>query len=261
MPEATAMVQATIVDPDIRVRIDGVHVRKRRTSNRKQVGKGWDLENYQSTREVSLGNGIYYLEMEPYWRQIDPLPVWVEVKNTGTIPLSVECVVTQGLKRYKRLTVIKADESFNVPGIYDILYRVEVSTLPDLHVNYLKGISKRSGRFFESAGFFRIRDLKDQDAAELSSMINIKYIKSWKLAGFIRQAELACRIKLDADDFEKISHWSLKKVYDTPVPELAKESGQPEKNVNTMMDRLGELTLAIDYRYIRRITLGMVFKY
>ncbi len=257
MAETTAKVQVTIVDPDIRIRIDGVHVYKRRTSNGQQEGK-WALEDYESTREIDLDNGTYYLEMIPYWRGVDPLPVWAEVKNMGDVSLSVECVVSEGKRGYKRLTVLKGGKSINVPGIYNLSYRVGVSTLPDLHISYLRSVSKRRGKLFENAGFVKIRDLKDQDAAKLSPLIAIR---SWKLARTIREAELACSIKLDPEKFEKISHWRVSKIYDTPMSELMNTTEQPQKIVMEMMDRLGELALAIDYPYIRKITLDMVFDY
>lgn len=257
MASLNTKAQVTIVDPDIRRRIDGVHVHKKRTSSGQKV-RTWSLENYESSEEIDLDNGTYYLEMVPYWRQVDPLPVWVQVKNTGGVPVSVECITSEGKHGYKRLTVLKGNRSLNVPGIYNLSYLVRISTLSDLHVSYIRGISRRRGKIFESAGFLRIKDLKDQDAARLKSLVGMS---PWSLARIIRSAELACDIRLDPEKFERIGHWPVKRVYNTPVPTLMRATGQPQKVVRDMMDRLGELALAIDYRYVRKVTLNMVFDY
>ncbi len=113
----------TIVDPDVAVRIDGIDVKKVRCSDNKIV-KTWRLENYQSTEEIDLEDGDYYLSVIPYWRGIDPLPVWYSVKNTGTVKLLIKCIQSKGGKANKNVTTLKSGSEMNIAGCYNYEYKI-----------------------------------------------------------------------------------------------------------------------------------------
>lgn len=82
-----------IVDPDV---VDRVGVEKRKTKDDGVVGKIWRLGNYQSTDDIDLEDGKFYLRLWPYFEIVDPLPVWFQLENTGTTKLLVESVLTEG---------------------------------------------------------------------------------------------------------------------------------------------------------------------
>jgi len=81
-----------IVDPDV---VDRVSVEKRRTKDDTAAGEVWKLGNYQSTDDIDLENGKFYLRLWPYFEIVDPLPVWFKIYNNGERKLIAKCVLSE----------------------------------------------------------------------------------------------------------------------------------------------------------------------
>ncbi len=109
-----------IVDPDV---VDRVLVEKRKTKNDAVVEK-WRLGNYQSTPDINLAKGKFYLSLFPYFENVDPLPVWTKVYNKADGKLMMKCVLTEGGKEFRNLGTIEKHNNMDIPTCLNIEYRV-----------------------------------------------------------------------------------------------------------------------------------------
>jgi hypothetical protein len=231
----------TIVDPDVAVRIDGIDVKKVRCSDNKIV-KTWRLEDYQSTEEVDLEDGDYYLSVIPYWRQIDPLPVWYSVKNTGTVKLLIKCILSEGGKAFKNVTTLKSGSEMNIAGCYRLEYKIGDYSLQNLSVLYINGLGRRNMLKLVNAGIMEIKDLVGKEAYKLSEETKIGITK---MAEYIRKAEIACNIAI-SDEFEIIGGKRVDHIIATKVSDIIRQTEKTREEVEEMMDVLGNLAVAID---------------
>lgn len=252
-----AFVKATITDPDVAVRIDGVHIKKVCCADDKVV-KEWRLEDYKSTEEVNLENGEFYLTILPYWRQVDPLPVWFQLENTGTTKLLVESVLTEGKPAFKNVSTLKSGQSISIAGCYKILYRCAVFSLGELSVLFINRIGKIIKDKLVSEGILKIGDLTGKEAVELSKATGINTIR---LAEFVRKAEIACAIKVNGDDYESIGDERIVNLLNTPVSTLVRKTGRTKEEIEELMDKLGDLAVAIDAKYLRKLSLEDLFEW
>ncbi len=245
----------TIIDPDVAVHIDWIDVRKRRCSDNLEVDK-WPLENYQSTKDVDLEDGDYYLSVIPYWRQIDPLPVWYSVKNTGTVKLLIKCILSKGGKAFKNVTTLKSGSEMNIAGCYALEYKIGDYSLRNLSVLYINGLGRQNMLKLVNAGIMEIKDLAGKEAYQLSEKTGIRITK---LAEYIRKAEIACSITIP-EGFEAIGENRVDNVIATKVSDIMKKTGRTREEVEEMMDALGNLAVAIDGNYLRKLQLEDLFE-
>ncbi len=245
----------TIVDPDVAVRIDGIDVRKKRCSDDREVKK-WRLENYQSTEEIDLEDGDYYLSVIPYWRGIDPLPVWYSVKNTGTVKLLIKCILSKGGKAFKNVTTLKSGSEINIAGCYNLEYKIGDYSPLNLSVLYINGLGRQNMLKLVNAGIMEIKDLAGKEAYQLSEKTGIRITK---LAEYIRKAEIACSIAV-SEGFEPIGKERVDNVIATKVGDIMRKTGRSKEDVEEMMDVLGNLTVAIDGNYLRKLQLKDLFE-
>ncbi|MBU4373298.1 MAG: hypothetical protein KKD69_05825 [Euryarchaeota archaeon] len=245
----------TIIDPDVAVRIDGIDVKKVRCSDNKIV-KPWRLENYQSTEEVDLEDGDYYLSVIPYWRQIDPLPVWYSVKNTGTVKLLIKCILSKGGKAFKNVTTLKSGSEMNIAGCYDLEYKIGDYSLRNLSVLYINGLGRQNMLKLVKAGIMEINDLAGKEAYQLSEKTGIRITK---LAEYIRKAEIACSIAVSGE-FGIIGDGRVDHIIATKVSDILRKTGKSREEVEEMMDDLGNLAVAIDGNYLRKLQLEDLFE-
>jgi hypothetical protein len=245
----------TIVDPDVAVRIDGIDVRKKRCSDDLEVKK-WRLENYQSTEEIDLEDGDYYLSVVPYWRGIDPLPVWYSVKNTGAVKLLIKCILSAGGDAFKTVTTLKSDSEMNIAGCYNLEYKIGDLSLRNLSVLYINGLGWQNMKKLVSAGIMEIKDLAGKEAYTLSEKTGIRVAK---LAEFIRKAEIACSIAV-SEGFEPIGEERVDNVIATKVGDIMRKTKISREEIEKMMDVLGNLVVAIDGKYLRKLQLADLFE-
>lgn len=256
MSKNETFVKVTITDPDIAVRIDGVHVRKIRSVDNREVER-WDLEDYRS-KEIDLKNGKFYLSLLPYWRQIDPLPVWFRTDNEGTTNLLVKCILTEGKPGFKHVTTLKGGKGVNIAGCYKIEYRVLRHSLRNLSILFVDGIGRRyMDKIVKSTGIMDIGNLAGKDALNLSKTTGIRVTK---LAELIRKAEIACAIRVNEDDYETISDKRIIELLNSSVDDLASRTNISKEKIEALMDTLGDLVVAIDDRYIRKLALVDLFE-
>ncbi len=252
-----AFVNVTITDPDVAVRIDGIDVKKMRYTDDKPV-KRWWLEDYKSTEEVDLENGEFYLTILPYWRQVDPLPVWLQLENTGTTKLLVESVLTEGRPAFKNVSTLKSGKSINIAGCYKILYRCAVFSLEELSILFINRIGRTIRDRLASAGILKIGDLAGKEALELSSATGINTVR---LAEFIRKAEIACTVRVNGDEYEIIGDERTVNLLNTPVSTLREKTGKTKEEIEELMDKLGNLAVAIDAKYLEKLSLEDLFEW
>ncbi len=256
-PKEGAFVKVTIVDPDVAVRIDGIDMKKIRCADDRVVDKWW-LEDYKSTGEVNLENGEFYLTIRPYWREVDPLPVWFQLENIGTTKLLVESVLTEGKPAFKNVSTLKSDKSISIAGCYKILYRCAVFSLEELSVLFINRIGKIIKDKLVSVGILKIGDLSGKETVELSKATGINVIR---LAEFVRKAEIACAVKVSGDDYESIGNERIVDLLNTPVSTLVRKTGRTKEEIEELMDKLGDLAVAIDAKYLRKLSLEDLFEW
>ncbi|MEE8168477.1 MAG: hypothetical protein V3T58_06355 [Candidatus Hydrothermarchaeales archaeon] len=256
-PTEGAFVKVTITDPDVAVRIDGVEVKKIGYLDNK-VAESWRLEDYRSTEEINLEVGAFYLTLLPYWRRIDPLPVWFRLENTGTTQLLVESVLTEGGTAFKNVATLKSGRGINIAGCYKIEYRCAVFSLVELSVVYIDGVREKRKESLASAGIRRIGDLVGKEALELSKVVGISTLK---LAELIRKAEMACAVEVSRSNYESIGDERIVNLLNTPVSTLVRKTGRTKEEIEELMDKLGDLTVAIDTKYLKRLSLEDLFKW
>lgn len=250
-------VKVTITDPDVAVRIDGIEVKKIRYIDDKPA-RVWRLEDYQSTEEVDLENGEFHLTILPYWRLVDPLPVWFQLENTGTSKLLVESVLTEGKPAFKNVSTLKSGRSMSIAGCYKILYRCAVFSLEELSILFVNGIGRTIRDKLASAGILKIGDLVEKEAVELSKVTGINIVRA---AEFIRKAEIACAVRVSGDDYESVGDERIVTLLNTPVSALVRKTGRTKEEIDGLMDKLGDLALAIDAKYLKKLSLEDLFEW
>lgn len=109
-----------IVDPDV---VDRVLVRKRNTKN-DAVVEEWRLGNFDSTPDIDLEGGKFYLSLFPYFENVDPLPVWYKAYNNGDGKLIAKCVLSEGGKEFRNLGVIDKGKTLIIPACLNLEYRL-----------------------------------------------------------------------------------------------------------------------------------------
>lgn len=250
-----AYARLTIIDPDVEVRIDGIDVRKMRCSDNKEV-KNWRLENYQETEEIDLEDGDYYLSVVPYWRGIDPLPVWYSLKNTGTVKLLIKCILSKGGKAFKTVTTLKGDSEMNIAGCYQLEYRIGDLSLRNLSVLYIDGVGRRNMEKLTQSGIMEIKDLAGKEAYVLSKKTGIKVSR---LVEFIRKAEIACSIVV-SEKFDAVGEDTVDKIIATKVSDIKEKTGTSIEEVENLINALGNLAVTIDHSYLKQLQLVDLFE-
>lgn len=250
------IVEAKIEDPDIRGRIDALRVLKVKSSNDRVV-RTWRLVNYQSTGNINLEDGAYYLKIFPYFINIDPLPVWFKVFNHGTTPLFIQCITTERKPGFKNIKKLKGGEKMDIAGCYRLEYRVVAAWLGDLGVQLIDGVGRRYRNKLVPAGILRVEDLAGKEALALSKIMGISVMR---LTEFIRKAEIACGIEVDGDVFEKIGDRKITRLLNTPVSVLARDAGVSTKKIEELMDVLGNVAIAMDNACVNKLVLEDLFE-
>lgn len=250
-----AITKVTISDPDISGRIDALLVQKVKTSN-DAVVKTWRLVNYQSTGDIDLKNGEFYLKVFPYFINIDPLPVWFIVKNSGTKSLITQCITTERRQGFKNIKRLKSGEEMNIAGCYRLEYRVVRYSAGNLGVQVIDGIGRRRRNRLVSKGVMKVSDLCGKEALELSKATGISVMR---LAEYIRKAEIACGIKVSEEDYGSISEETIIELLKTPVEDLVKKTKKTKTKIEELMDTIGDITIVIDAAYMRNLSLDTFF--
>ncbi len=245
----------SITDPDISGRIDALLVQKTRTSNNSVV-QSWNLVNYQSTDDIDLKNGNFYLKIFPYYINIDPLPVWFKVGNNGTENLTVQCIITEGKHGFKNIKKLGSGESMDVAGCYRLEYRVVRFSLGNLGIQLIDGIGRTYRNKLVAAGIMRINDLCGKKALEVSKNTGIPVIR---LAEWIRKAEIAISIHVSGEKYKRIAGEKISVLLRTPINDLMKKVGRTKKEIEGLMDVLGNLTVTIDDKYMKNMRLENLF--
>ena len=251
-----AITKVTISDPDISGRIDALHVQKVKTSN-DAVVKEWRLVNYQSTGDIDLKNGEFYLKVFPYYINIDPLPVWFTVKNNGTKSLITQCITTERRQGFKNIKRLRSGEEMDIAGCYRLEYRVVRFSVGNLGVQVVDGIGRKRRDKLVSMGIMKVSDLCGKEALDLSKVTGISVMR---LAEYIRKAEIACEIKVSEEDYESIGEETIIELLNTPVGDLVKRTGRTKTEIEELMDTIGEITIVIDATYMRNLSLNTFFE-
>lgn len=251
-----AIANVSITDPDISGRIDALLVQKVQTSNNKVV-KNWRLMNYQATEDIDLEDGKFYLKIFPYFINIDPLPVWFRVDNNGSENLLIQCVITEKRPGFKNVKKLRSGESIDIAGCYKLEYRVVRFSLRNLGVQFVDGVGRVYRNRLLPLGIMKIGDLAGKEALELSKATKIPVIK---LAEWIRKAEIACGLKVSQEEFESIGEELVIDLLNTPVDDLVEKTGRTKKQIEELMDTIGNLTIVIDADYAKKMPLENLFE-
>ncbi|MDI6655095.1 MAG: hypothetical protein QME59_04340, partial [Candidatus Hydrothermarchaeota archaeon] len=159
---------------------------------------------------------------------------------------------------FKNVSTLKSGKSINIAGCYRILYRCAVFSLEELSILFINRIGRVIRNKLTSVGILKIGDLAGKEALELSKATGINVIR---MAEFIRKAEIACAVRVRGDEYESIGDERIVNLLNTPVSTLAKKTGRTKEEIEELMDRLGDLAVAIDAKYLKKLSLEDLFEW
>ncbi|MDI6655097.1 MAG: hypothetical protein QME59_04350 [Candidatus Hydrothermarchaeota archaeon] len=239
MPNYVARIR--IVDPDI---VDRVSVEKRRTKNDAVVGKVWRLGNYQSTDDIDLEDGNFYLRLWPYFEIVDPLPVWFKIYNNGERKLIAKCVLSElqtgKAMQFKDLGIIESGKNFPVPACLNLEYRVLHFWLGWLDATKINGVTVEHLKKLVENGIVIVNDLLNKDKhAQISQVFGND------TATILGRAKLLCSLSINPDKFVKIEDRYARAVMKWSAAKVAKESGATQEDAKKLLLRLKDLSQAL----------------
>ncbi len=156
-----------IVDPDV---IDRVRVEKKNSANNTTIQQ-WNLGNFQSTEDIDLESGKFYLKLTPY---IDPLPVWFKVYNNGNKKLIAKCVLSElqqeGGKQFKDLGIIERNKTLYVPACLGLEYRVLRFWLGSLDVRKINAVTIEHWKELVKENIITVKGLVDANRTTINGI-------------------------------------------------------------------------------------------
>lgn len=156
-----------IVDPDV---IDRVRVEKKDSANNATIQQ-WNLGNFQSTEDIDLEKGKFYLKLTPY---IDPLPVWFKVYNNGDKKLIAKCVLSElqqeGGKQFKDLGIIERNKTLYVPACLGLEYRVLRFWLGSLDVRKINAVTIERWKELVKKNIITVKGLADANRTTITTI-------------------------------------------------------------------------------------------
>ncbi len=230
-----------IVDPDV---VDRVSVEKRRTKNDVVVGKVWTLGNYQSTDDIDLEDGNFYLRLWPYFEIVDPLPVWFKIYNNGERKLIAKCVLSElqtgKAMQFKDLGIIDSGKNLPVPACLNLEYRVLHFWLGWLDATKIKGITVEHMKKLVERRVVIVNDLLNKDKyAQISQVFENNTVT------ILERAKLLCGFSIDSYKFSNIEDKYARAVMKWSAAEIARESGATEEDAKKLLSQLKELYQAL----------------
>ncbi len=230
-----------IVDPDV---VDRVSVEKRRTKNDEVVGKVWRLGNYQSTDDIDLADGKFYLRLWPYFEIVDPLPVWFKIYNNGERKLIAKCVLSElqtgKAMQFKDLGIVDSGKNLPVPACLKLEYRVLHFWLGWLDATKVNGVTIEHMKKLLERGAVIVNDLLNKD-----KYAQISQVFGNDAAIILDRAKLLCNLSIDGDKFVKIRDRYARAVMKWSASEVARESGATEEDAKKLLLQLKDLSMAL----------------
>ena len=230
-----------IADPDV---VDRVSVEKRRTKNDAVVGKVWALGNYQSTDDIDLEDGNFYLRLWPYFEIVDPLPVWFKIYNNGERKLIAKCVLSELQKgkamQFKDLGIVDSGKNLPVPACLNLEYRVLHFWLGWLDATKIRGVTVEHMKKLVEVGIVTVNDLLNED-----KRTQISQVFGEDTVTILERAKLLCGFSIDSHKFSDIENRYARAVMKWSATEIARESGATKEDAKKLLSQLGELNQAL----------------
>lgn len=235
------VVKIRIVDPDV---VDRVSVEKRRTENDAAVGKVWRLGNYQSTDDVDLEDGKFYLRLWPYFEIVDPLPVWFKIFNNGERKLIAKCVLSElqtgKAMQFKDLGIIEGGKNLPVPACLNLEYRVLHFWLGWLDATKINGVTVEHLKKLVKNGIVIVNDLLNRN-----KYAQISQIFGNDTAAILDRAKLLCNFSISQNKFARIEDRYVRAVMKWSAAEVARESNVTEEDAKQLLLQLKSLSQAL----------------
>lgn len=224
-----------IVDPDI---IDRVRVEKKNSSNNSTAAQ-WDLGNYQSTEDIDLENGKFYLKLVPY---IDPLPVWFKVYNNGNKKLIAKCVLSelqQGeAKQFKDLGIIERNKTLYVPACLGLEYRILRFRLGSLDVRKIKAVTVQHWKELVKENIITI------DGLLHASRRTIDIIFKTLADIVLESAKTLCEAVIP-EEFTVIENRHIAAIGKWSASRLAREANVPKDDAKRLLSMIEDIDQAL----------------
>ncbi|MEE8168478.1 MAG: hypothetical protein V3T58_06360 [Candidatus Hydrothermarchaeales archaeon] len=249
------VVKIRIADPDV---VDRVSVERRRTKNDAVVGRVWRLGNYQSTDDIDLKDGKFYLRLWPYFEIVDPLPVWFKVYNNGKRKLIAKCVLSELQKgkemQFKDLGIIERGKNLPVPACLNLEYRLLCFWLGWLDATKINGVTVEHLKKLVENGIVIVKDLLNKD----------KYAQISRVFGdntgiILDRARLLCNISVEQDKFAEIGDRYVRAVLKWSAAKIAEESGATEGDAEKLLSQLDNLSQALIVQVFKTLRLRDIF--
>lgn len=230
-----------IVDPDV---VDRVSVEKRKTKDDGVVGKVWQLGNYQSTDDMDLEDGKFYLRLWPYFEIVDPLPVWFKLYNNGERKLIAKCVLSElqigKAMQFKDLGIIESGKNLPVPACLNLEYRVLHFWLGWLDATKINGVTVEHLKKLVERGIVIVNDLLNRE-----KYTQISQVFGNDTAAILNRAKLLCNFSISPDKFAKIGDRYARAVMKWSAAEIVRESGATEEDAKKLLLQLKDLSQAL----------------
>jgi hypothetical protein len=223
-----------IVDPDV---IDRVRVEKMNSNN--ITLQQWNLGNFQSTEDIDLENGKFYLKLTPY---IDPLPVWFKVYNNGDKKLIAKCVLSElqqgGGKQFKDLGIIERNKNLYVPACLGLEYRVLRFWLGSLDVRKIN---------FVTIGHWK--DLVKENIITIKSLVDANRTTITRIFGkdadvVLKSAKTLCNASI-SKEFIGIENRHLAAIVKLSASMLAREADVSDEEARKLLNLMKDINQAM----------------
>ena len=148
------------------------------------------------------------------------------------------------------------DKDIDITTYPTLERKITCLSLGGLDAQFIDGVGKINKDKLIHAGVMKIADLVGKEALELSRATHISIMK---LVEYIRKAEIACSIGVSGKKYEKIADEKIVDLLNTSVDDLVRKTRRTKKEIEELMNALGNLTVAIDARYMKNMSLKNLF--
>lgn len=224
-----------IVDPDV---IDRVRVEKKNSANNTTIQQ-WNLGNFQSTEDIDLESGKFYLKLTPY---IDPLPVWFKVYNNGNKKLIAKCVLSElqqeGGKQFKDLGIIERNKTLYVPACLGLEYRVMRFRLGSLDVRKINAVTIEYWKELVKENIITVKGLADANRTTITTIFRTDADAALKSAKTLCDASIP-------KEFEGVENRHLAAILKLSSNRLAAEAEVSNEEARNLLSLLEDINQAL----------------
>jgi hypothetical protein len=197
------------------------------------------LGNFQSTEDIDLEKGEFYLKLTPY---IDPLPVWFKVFNNGDKKLIAKCVLSElqqeGGKQFKDLGIIERNKTLYVPACLGLEYRVLRFWLGSLDVRKINTVTIEHWKKLVKKNIITIKGLADANRTTITSIFGSD------TDVVLKSVKTLCDASIPKE-FTGVENRHLAAIVKLSASMLAKEADVSDQEARTLLNLLKDINQAL----------------